>query len=79
MVAFNDPGGTFLDFLLARARRNRADARAAARRDRLEFSREGAWTCHAGQDNKYLLEFMTRCTELGPATTYLYGFTLYRG
>lgn len=30
------------------------------RGDRLEFSRlEGAWTCHGGQDNKYLLEFMT--------------------
>lgn len=75
MVAFNEPAGTFLDFFL----RARADARAAARRVRLEFSREGAWTCHAGQDNKYLLEFMTRCTEPGPATTYLYGFTLYRG
>lgn len=40
---------------------DRADAHAAAPQS-LEFSREGAWTCHAGQDNKYLLEFMIRCT-----------------
>lgn len=30
-------------------------------RDRWNSAREGVWTCHAGQDNKYLLEFMIQC------------------